>query len=472
MSMMSVSESFEEISKIYKTLSYIEQYAGSIFLFVLITFLLFLAVSYLYIIKNLSTIKENWAIEKCKVANIPFAGMINKPNDKTAFQYTEENFIECQQTLFITFFKYLTAPIQSLMNMLLSVFKELGDGINVLRIVMANLKNLVSNIIQSVVNTFQAIMIPFQQLIIVFHDTLGKFSGVLVAGLYVVISIYDTFVASIKVFIEGTLEILNMLALLIISLYFFVFTIPVAIAGTVAYLVVANPFRIVLQFMENVLGITPTRMMPKDPKQPKKSKIKVCFSGDTLITLLDNVKKEMRDIKVGDIIHDGSRVTTTMVLNRFHSHFYHNKTIQNLALTGEHKVFFEKENKWIPVKRHPEFQWVEKPDTLVFCLRTTSKRIKIDGYTFLDWDEVEDDTVASLWHRNTISKTDDSNKNTNKNTNTNTNKNKNKIQIVGKVVSLANKNEKSITKLLPLEQYNAYGENYILQLKHLIGKKI
>ena len=76
--------------------SYTEYNGTSIIFVSIITIVTAGVVYYTYIIKDLKDLRENWQDEKCKVQNIPFAGIINPPTDGTSFmEYTANNLSGC-----------------------------------------------------------------------------------------------------------------------------------------------------------------------------------------------------------------------------------------------------------------------------------------------------------------------------------------------------------------------------------------
>jgi hypothetical protein len=63
--------------------------------------------------------------------------------------------------------------------------------------------------------------------------------------------------------------------------------------------------------------------------------------------------------------------------------------INKLIVSGSHKIRYN--DSWIPVKNHPQAVLLDdycKP--YIYCLNTTSKRIKIDEHILLDWDDIDD----------------------------------------------------------------------------------
>ena len=79
------------INGIYDNLTYYDLYGSSIISFFIITLFVLLAFAFSRIIQSKEIIASDWENQRCKPQNIPFAGYISKPSDKTAFEYTNEN---------------------------------------------------------------------------------------------------------------------------------------------------------------------------------------------------------------------------------------------------------------------------------------------------------------------------------------------------------------------------------------------
>jgi len=75
-------EQMNNIEDIYKNLSYFDQYGSSVFLFIIITIVFSLLVSYILVMIRIEPIKDDWVNKRCDPYVIPFAGLINRPPGK------------------------------------------------------------------------------------------------------------------------------------------------------------------------------------------------------------------------------------------------------------------------------------------------------------------------------------------------------------------------------------------------------
>jgi hypothetical protein len=113
----------------------------------------------------------------------------------------------------------------------------------------------------------------------------------------------------------------------------------------------------------------------------------LCFLPDTKIILRDGTHKNMKDLDLGDILENGSRVDVIMKLdNKYKENLYWMPG--DIYVTGSHMILYK--NKFIEVKNHPD----AKMQTEIYsdwfsCLITDDHKIKIGEYTFWDWEDDE-----------------------------------------------------------------------------------
>ena len=115
----------ENITKLYENLTYFDQYGGSVILFIIITIIVMLFVSYCYIMINSQAIINDWPNQRCKPGVIPFAGLITHPDDVTASEYTQQNFTYCIQNSVSTTTGFALEPITYIVNM----FQNMANNI-------------------------------------------------------------------------------------------------------------------------------------------------------------------------------------------------------------------------------------------------------------------------------------------------------------------------------------------------------
>lgn len=121
----------------------------------------------------------------------------------------------------------------------------------------------------------------------------------------------------------------------------------------------------------------------------------LCFHPNTKIKLINGKILNMSDVKIGDILENGSEVFATMIIknkkdNNYLSEMYKFENGVNnneIYVTDGHLVELEN-NKFVHVKDHPDSKICSKmnSDTLI-CFITNDHIIQIGNYKFGDWED-------------------------------------------------------------------------------------
>jgi len=103
----------------------------------------------------------------------------------------------------------------------------------------------------------------------------------------------------------------------------------VAGLGLAAFLaVLLIPIAVMIVIMNNIFGAAGLKTPPAIPGY--------CFDGDTLITRKNGKKTKIKDLEIGDILHDGSIVTSIMKSTSRDQELY---KLNGIIVTGNHMVF-------------------------------------------------------------------------------------------------------------------------------------
>jgi hypothetical protein len=211
------------------------------------------------------------------------------------------------------------------------------------------------------------------------------------SGLYTMLGTYYTLQALMGAILEFIVKILIALVIIIVALWILPFTWPVASLMSVIFLAVAIPLAIIVYFMTEVLHV-------------KASAIPMlrCFDKDTLITMKNGTKIPIHQIKPGDILEDKSIITAKIKVLAKGLTMYN---LNGIIVSESHIIKYNE--KWIPVKLHPEAIKLEKYETpYLYCLNTTNKIIKLNDFIFTDWDELYEDSLVKILKFNNIDKTE------------------------------------------------------------------
>ena len=379
-------QKLKHIQKLYADQTFFTEYFGSICCTIgLILFLITVFVTVL-VLTNIKQIKANWPAERCKPYILPFVSFINKPAaDTDSYQFTEANFISCQQTTIKYFWQQMLQPLHTIFDAVTAVYLEIDAQINSLRTLISNIRTDITSVLTDILSAIELCIVPLQKMVLVFQDIMNKMTGVIVTSLFTTLGILELFENLMKIFVDSVILCLNILIVIIVCLFLGIFTIPIGIAGLVVFFSFKDPLEVIINFVENVLQMQPSYSMKPDPKPPNPNL--TCFLGTTQT----HCGKQIQDVRIGDEISKDCIVTGIFILENFNNEFYTLLNSSNhIIVTSLHKVKYG--TKWVDVKDHPDFTKIDlkKDDVkVVYCLNTSTQSIPLDKYIFMDWDEGE-----------------------------------------------------------------------------------
>ena len=368
-----------KFNTIYENLGFFDRYNGSVFGTIFLMFVFFVLFSYIYIRKRVEPIKNNWTAERCSPAVIPFAGMINSPSGKSGFEFTYENFNYCINNIIKESASYAMAPLESVLNLLSKSFGEFETAINDVRKIMSEVRSSIGNVSEDIMSRMLNILIPFQKMLISVKATMGRAHATTVTGMYAAIG-------SLWFLISGLINIYNLIIIIVAALIAtvaglwlipFGFGIPEAIAMTAVLASISVPLEIVGATVKEIIDITGVNHSVNS--------VPSCFKKNTLLRATNNTLYSIDSIPLGTRLTHGGQVTSVLKLDASNETMF---KLGNVTVSGSHKV--KHENNWIYVRDHPKAVVDESfDDKYIYCINTSKKIIKVDDFTFYDWDEVD-----------------------------------------------------------------------------------
>ena len=286
------NQGLQNIMKKYEKLNYFDQYGGSVILFIIITIILILIISYCLIMVNAQPIIDDWPNQRCKPNIIPFAGLITHPEGISASDYTSQNFTYCTQNIIASVTGLAVEPLTFVTNLLNSMADKIKNDIQSIRAMFDKVRTMFQQVSEEIMGRIINITIPLQQIVISFKDLISKIQGTMTAGLFTLLGSYYTLKSLMGAIAQFIITILIALAVIIAVLWLVPFTWGFAIANTVIFIAIAIPMAIILAFMIDVLHVQTSLSIPS---------VK-CFDKDTEITMNDDSIKKISEIKTGDIL--------------------------------------------------------------------------------------------------------------------------------------------------------------------------
>jgi hypothetical protein len=182
----------ELIKKLYNNVTYFDEYGTSIIIFVGVTLIVISIVLYYTTKSKIGEIKDDWRNKRCHPLVIPFAGIINKPHNKSVIQFTEENFTFCVDNILNNISGNVLQPLDFLTNQLISVYQELGKDITAGRGMINYIRTNYSIFTREIMNKLLNSGIPVQLFINGIKNINLKIVDSLTKGLYSFLGEFET----------------------------------------------------------------------------------------------------------------------------------------------------------------------------------------------------------------------------------------------------------------------------------------
>jgi hypothetical protein len=141
--------------------------------------------------------KQNWNTLKCNPVYMPFAGIIMPQPGVSAMDTTIENFGYCVKHDTSMVFSIVMLPFEFIMYMVVDAIDLLTDSLIALMQMMAWLKNQIGGVTAELYNKILYAVIPIIEITTQVRDALAKVNGIMVASLYMTMSIYNTTISGI-----------------------------------------------------------------------------------------------------------------------------------------------------------------------------------------------------------------------------------------------------------------------------------
>lgn len=379
-----LNKASDYVLNVYDKVTYGDLYGSSVLIVIVATIVIILAVSFSMLFQNKQEIADNWTNLRCKPLYMPFAGYIMPQQDKTPGQYTYENFQYCLQQEVVNVTAEATKPHVYLLNALNSTFVAAADEANNLRHGMADLRTNVGNFVEDLLSRVANVTAPLLKMLLAAKDIVGKLQGVLTAGLFTFLGAFKAIQAFIGAFFTIVVTVLGIqigiILLLLAGPSFFV-----GLSAAIPFMIFATFFAIVAGITAKVFNIHPVKV----------PKLKICFDKNTLFTMYDGDTRKIIDIKAGDVLADGTKITATFKIDRHGSRMF---SLGGVIVSDSHLVKYN--DKWIYVKDHCEAIEIHGyKEPYIYCLNTSSKEIMLNGLQFLDWDDLHGDSLDKVLYK-------------------------------------------------------------------------
>ena len=112
-------DTLHDLNKLYNKQKYLDRYGSSVVMSIIIILIFSTVSTYFVILNNVQPIRADWVNQRCKPTIMPFAGIINPPNDGSSpFEYTEKNYNQCMQNVIKEAGSTALKPLEGLLKLI------------------------------------------------------------------------------------------------------------------------------------------------------------------------------------------------------------------------------------------------------------------------------------------------------------------------------------------------------------------
>jgi hypothetical protein len=322
----------------------------------------------IYAYDHLDYVRSHWNTEKCKATGLLLGG--------------QDNLHECVKPILGQVVGKVTAPLSYGALGLTTIFVDITQALQQLRAMFDYLRVSLANITREIFGRIVNLMIPLQTMMLTMRDIVARMYAVFATSLYMGVATIMTMKKVLEMILTFVIIILISLAALIIVMWIFPFSWAVAAAFTAIFVSISIP----LVMFAAAVGKVTDLGIPKIPSKPH-----VCFDKYTKIKLAPNEEGCNRivpiyKLKLGDVLHDGSVVLSKLKLEKGDAEMYY---LNGVLVSGTHLV--NHKMTWIPVSMHPQaVEILAYPRKTIYCINTSSGRIRLTNQEFTDWNEMMD----------------------------------------------------------------------------------
>jgi hypothetical protein len=372
------------LKHIYDNTTYADNYGSSMVIVIIVSFFVFTVFCYCYFMQKRNEIYSDWNNNRCKPQYIPIAGFIAAPEGQSVSSYTNENFQYCLNAEATSLAGYTLQPVMYMVSALSSIIEAIENSINSMRNMFASLRGNIAEFVKLIMGKILNMTTPLIRMFIALLDSLQKTQGVLATGVFTLLSVYYSLQSLIGSIFEIFAKMFLLMVIVIAICWTVPFTIPMAIGLSATFVIIAAILSVLMVFYVLMFGIKAINI-------PKLRKPK-CFDKNTQIHLEGNIIKPIYQVKAGDILKDGTKITAIMRLSANNVRMFN---LNKIIVSESHIVKYD--DKWIPVKEHPDaIEIRDYNDPYLYCFNTNSKEITLNGILFTDWDEIYDDTLIDV----------------------------------------------------------------------------
>ena len=329
---------------------------------IIIYILVYLIIYYLIRAKyTKENIIKNWANERYNPYILPISGWIKPDQGSSALKTTIDNFTGYFWKIIKNVFTFLIKPFTYIINIIKNLLKDLTGMIDKIRVQVKIMRNMIFAIVMKMLKKIENIISATLM-------TFGKLNNMM----------------------KRQLAIFQ-------NLQYLLETISVTMAGFVK-----GSFGKILDASEALMWALP--IFTLGPAGLIFPFMAICFVPNTPLQLLNKQICNINNIKIGDILIDGSRVISKLTFHTPKNMIMFD--YKGVIVSGSHYV--NENNKWIKVADSSTSQLINYNGGILFNICTSNFRININNIQFMDYDEHDYYTEYEIFNNRVLNKINNS----------------------------------------------------------------
>lgn len=323
-----------------------------------------------------SSILASWDESRCKPGVVVLASIFKPDTDmRTGSQFAADNWAFCQKQYIESAIRTATTEVKSLSNAQGDIAAAAGSVVDGLTSTFTKLWAMCYQAFAIIMDRFKAAAKLMRNMMINMYAIVDRLQSVMFSVAMALVSMVSAMINTVMVTLIVATIIIGIILLLQIVL-FYIFAPISGLILTVSTLVLTSVV---------VATTAITAAMINN----------ACFTGDTRV-LTERGPRPIREIRVGDVLETGHVTAIHRFMRK--GPLYN---LYGIHVSGSHLVWTP--SGLMPVSQSPDSIPSTAPDTVVYCLTTTDRKIPVLGLrriVFADWEEIpESDKALETWYK-------------------------------------------------------------------------
>lgn len=224
---INIAESIKNLKKVYKKTTFFTSYGTSLFLFIFITLLFFLAFSYYNVMNNIYKYRADPSKYRCHPTVMPFAGYIYSHPGMTNTQFNHYNFKYCTREILKDMIGVILLPLEYVSSIIQQIQKINFGSLNFIRTIFSKIRNALGNAFNGIFTMFfnllTNIFAGLNYIIVYISDAIYKSTGIIMAGTYMTNIIIYCMRVIANITMWGIINMLITLGVIMLILFLYVY---------------------------------------------------------------------------------------------------------------------------------------------------------------------------------------------------------------------------------------------------------